>query len=293
MKINVLGASGQLGQKIVQALLDQGAAPEDLIASVRTVEKAAKLKEAGIEVRYADYDKPETLVEAFAGTDVLLLIPSLAMVEPRIIQHHNAVEAAKQAGVKRVAFSGLVSAAFPDSKFVITPFEQYAEIKLRQSGMAWTILRNNMYLDPVAAWMPELMEMGHLPYPLKTGRIAYVTRDDMARATAAALLNSGHENKVYALTGSYAISMPELAAAISRATGKTVVFKGASDEDYMETCQTGEEQLPEPFIQLLLTIYWAAENGEFELVTDHVERLTGRPPERIEDYLMRWAKSNL
>ena len=150
MKINVMGASGQLGQKVMAVLLEQGAAPEDLIASVRTLEKAANLKEAGIEVRCADYEKPESLVKAFAGTDVLHLIPSVANVEPRILQHCNAVEAAQQAGVKRMAFSSLSSAGFPDSRFVITPFMQYAEMKLRQSGMAWTILRDNMYLDPVS-----------------------------------------------------------------------------------------------------------------------------------------------
>ena len=95
MKINVVGATGQLGRKVMQALLDLRAAPEDLVVSVRTPEKAKDLSVQGMDVRRADYDEPETLREAFQGTDVLLLIPSTAPTEPRVRQHANVLEAAQ------------------------------------------------------------------------------------------------------------------------------------------------------------------------------------------------------
>lgn len=286
MKINVMGASGQLGRKVVRALLDQGAAAGDLIASVRTPEKVENFARQGVAVRRADYDDPQSLTAAFKGTDVLLLIPSTAPVEPRIQQHYNAIEAAKEACVQRVLFSSL-STAMLTSRFLITPFLLYAESKLRQSGLEWTILRNGMYLDPVAEWVPELVEMGRLPYPVKTGRVAYIARDDLARATAAACLDSDHAGQVYELTGPSALSMPELAGSISRVTGRPVRFDSISEAAFAEVCRQGQEFVPEMMIQVLTSLYRAVDNGEFATVTDHVERLTGTPAESVESYLRR------
>jgi NAD(P)H dehydrogenase (quinone) len=284
MKINVMAASGQLGHKVVQAFLAQGTAPSDLIASVRTLEKAQNLAERNITVRSADYDDPTSLQGAYQDTDTLLLIPSLALVEQRINQHFNALEAARAAGVKRVVFASFACAK-PTSKFYVAPFILYAEAKLQLSGLDWTILRDGMYLDPVAEWVPDLVKMGRLPYPVQKGRVAYISRDDIARALAAACLTGGHSEHVYELTGSRAISMSELAATISRVTGKTVDFSPVTDEEYVQVCEA--DGIPEPMARLLLTMYHAVDNGEFETVTDHVEKLTGTPPEIVESYLRR------
>jgi NAD(P)H dehydrogenase (quinone) len=286
-KINVMGASGQLGQEVLKKLLDQGVQPQDIIASVRTPEKLNQFMEMGIEVRKADYEDPDSLKSAYANTETLLLIPSTAAVEPRILQHHNALQAAESTGVKRVVFSSLATAAYENSKFHVTPFLRYAELKLRLSGMEWTILRNNMYLDPIASWIPELVEMGHLPYPVKQGRVAYISREDIAWATAAALLQSGHSGKVYELSGSSAISIPELAEVISQVSGSTIRFLNPTEADYIEVCRTGEEAISDLMIWFLVSIYRAVDNREFERVSDHVEILTGTPPESIEAYLQR------
>ncbi len=287
MKINVMAATGQLGRKVVEALLDQGAAPGEVIASARTPTKADDLAARGVTVRRADYEDRDTMRAAFAGTDVLALIPSTAPVEPRILQHHDALEAAREAGVQRVVFSSLSTAAFPASRFLVTPFLLYAESRLRLSGLDWTILRNGMYLDPIAGWTPELVEMGQLPYPVKQGRTAYICRDDLARATAAACLNSEHAGQIYELTGPEALSMPDLAAAVTRASGHRVRFDSVTEDAYAEVCRQGNEYVPEYLIDILISLYRAVDNHEFETVTDHVERLTGTPPEAAEDYLRR------
>ena len=287
MKINVMTATGQLGRKVIRALLDQGAAPADVIACARTPQKADTLAAQGITVRRADYEDRDAMRAAFEGTEVLALIPSTAPVEPRILQHHNALDAAREAGVKRVVFASLATAAFPDSRFLITPFLLYAESRLRLSGMDWSLLRNGMYLDPIADWTPELVAMGRLPYPVKTGRVAYIARDDLARATAAACLNSGHAGQVYELTGSDALSMPDLAATIARVTGRAVRFDSITDEAFADVCRQGNEDVPEFLIKILTSLYHAVDNREFETVTDHVERLTGTPPETAESYLRR------
>ena len=286
MKIQVVGASGHLGRKVMLALLEQGAGPGDLIAGVRTPEKAANLERRGVIVRRADYDDPASLTAAFQDTDVLLLIPTLAPVEPRILQHGRALAAAGEAGVKRILFSSFVTAV-PHSRFLVSPFMLYAESKLRVSGLDWTILRNGMYLDPIADWIPELVEMGHLPYPVRQGRVAYISRDDLARATASACLESGHSGKVYELTGSGALSMPDLAGMLSRVTGKTIRFDGVTEAEYAEVCRKGREQVPEMMIPVLTSLYRAVDNHEFAAVTHDVELLTGAPAEHAENYLLR------
>lgn len=283
MKTNILGATGQLGRKVVGELLSRGVTP---IASVRHPEKAGDLADRGIEVRHADYEQPASLHAAFRDDEVLLLIPTTAAIEPRIQQHHNALEAARSAGIGRVVFASFM-AATPESRFLIAPFLLYAESKLRLSGLDWTILRNGMYLDPIADWIPELVRMGRLPYPVRRGRVAYISRDDLARATATVCAGSGHSRQLYKLTGSEAVSMPELAEAVSHAAGKTVAFESVDEEGFAEICRTGDES--PRMTDVLISMYRAVEDGEFSEVTDDVERLTGFPPETVGSYLRRVA----
>lgn len=144
MKINVTAATGQLGTKAVHALLEQGVAADDIVVSVRSPQKADEFAQKGITVRHADYEKPDTLVTAFRDTDILLLIPSSAPVEPRVMQHYHALEAAKSTGVNRIVFASFM-AATPTSKFLIAPFLLYAESRLRLSGLDWIILRDGKF----------------------------------------------------------------------------------------------------------------------------------------------------
>ncbi|MDR8392572.1 SDR family oxidoreductase [Aliifodinibius sp. S!AR15-10] len=282
MKINVTAATGQLGTKAVHVLLEQGVAADDIVVSVRSPQKADEFAQKGITVRHADYDKPDTLTSAFRDTDILLLIPSSAPVEPRIMQHHYALEAAELAGVNRIVFASFM-AATPTSKFLIAPFLLYAESRLRLSGLDWTILRDGMYLDPVADWIPDLIKMGRLPYPVKNGRVAYISRDDIARSLAAAVIETGHSEKLYKLTGTEAISMPELAKIISRVTGKKIVYDHVTEMEFADLCR--KDDIPEEAIEVLNSMYRAVDNGEFDQVTDHVKLLTGTPPKTVEHYI--------
>ncbi len=286
MTIQILGAGGQLGRKVVQGLLDRGADPTEVVACVRTPQKAADLASMGVQVRRGDYDDPDSLVQAFAGADVVHLIPTFMPPEARAVQHGNAIDAALRARVGRVSFSSFGSGR-TDSRFHIAPFMLYAESRTRLSGLDWTILRNGMYLDPIADWAPELVEMGKLPYPVRSGRVAYVSRDDLGRATAAALMDEGHGGKTYDLTGPEALSMDELAAVISAATGKDVPFETISDEQYADVCRTGTEEVSDGMIRTLTSLYHAVDNDEFAAVTDHVRQLTGSAPETALSFLTR------
>lgn len=284
MIVNVTAATGQLGRRAVQALLDKSI---DVVATVRNPDKARGILGSGVTIRRGDYEAPETLVKAFADSDVLLLIPSAVPVEQRIRQHFNALQAAKQAGVKRVVFASFM-AATPASRFDIAPFLLYAESKLRLSGLDWTIARDGMYLDPIADWLPELIRMGRLPYPVRDGRVAYICRDDLARSLAAACVDDRHSHRLYKLSGSSSVSMAELAKIISDTVGKTITFDSVSAEEFVTICKAVNE--PEEMITALLSMYRAVENGEFEEVTDDVNTLTGSLPESIESFLRRSFK---
>ena len=287
MKINVLGATGGLGSRVVDALLEGGLRAEDLIASSRRPERAQRFRELGIDIRRADYNVPETLSSALEGTDVLMLIPSAIDVEPRIIQHSNILEAARAARVQRVVLASF-SAARTDSEFLIAPFLVYAESRLRTSGLRWTILRNGMYLDPLVDWAPALAAMGRLPYPVRKGRVAYVSRDDLSRACAAACALDGHAGKAYELTGPQALSMQDLASNLTYATGQTIRFDEVTEEQFAEICRA--DQVPEADIAILASMYRAVDHGEFEHVSDDIRLLTGTPPMAARDYLRESLK---
>lgn len=286
MRVHVMGAGGQLGREVVEALLDRGVAPGDIRCCARSPGKVQDLAARGLAVRRADYDDPDSMVEAFAGADAVYLIPTFAAPEPRVVQHGAAVDAALRAGAGRLLFASF-GTGNPESLFGVNPFLMYAESRLRVSGLPWTILRSGMYLDPIADWAPELVQMGRLPYPMRRARVGYVCRRDLAAATAGAILDSSTVNRAYDLTGPAAVSMDELAAAVSGATGVEVTFESISEDEFLRVCAEGEEEVPESVAQALLSLYRAAEAGEFASTTGHVGLLAGRPAEGVEPFLRR------
>lgn len=281
--IGVMAASGQLGGGVVTHLLANGVDPAQVVALARSPKKLERLASRGVQVRPADYSDPTSMEQAFRGVGTLVLIPTKSPVVPRIAEHANALEAAKRAGVQRVVFLSIGSAR-PASESVIAPFFLFAESATRLSGMDWLILRMGIYLDPVADWAPELVRTGRLPYPVERGRVAYVVRDDVGRATAAAALNPGARGEVLELTGPAAISMPELAGYLSDATGRPIRFETVGDDEFLEICLTGGES---PFIsRVLISLYHAVDAGEFAHATSHIERLTGIPARGARNYLI-------
>ncbi|MFN3158589.1 MAG: SDR family oxidoreductase [Rubinisphaera brasiliensis] len=281
MSILVTGATGQLGRRITQELLTK---TSDVIAMVRSPEKGADLAELGAEIRVGNFNDRDSMRSAFDGVEVVALVTSKAHVKERIVQQENVLDAAQDAGVKRIVFASFATCQ-PDSLFHMAPFYLYAESRLRLSGLEWTILRNGMYLDPVADWIPDLIKMGRLPYPVDSGRIAYVCRDDLARSFAAASLDDSHAGEIYSLTGPESLSMNDLAAAISQATGKAIPFETVSENEFVEICRMGNES--EEMIGILLSMYRAVDQGEFSDVTDDILTLTGQHPMTALEYLQQ------
>jgi len=181
----VTGASGHLGQRVLELLLEANTGR--VIAASRTPEKLAHFAARDVEVRKADFDDPSTLAEAFAGVDRLLLISTdvLDGTDRRQVQHRNAVHAAAQAGVKHVVYTSLTRPE-PGSPIAIAPDHYATEQALAASSLGWTLLRNNVYTDLFLYSLPRAVASGQLVAATGTGGAGYATREDCARAAAAA-----------------------------------------------------------------------------------------------------------
>jgi len=279
-----MAASGEVGKGTVAALLAQGVDPGSIVAAGRNPASLNTLSTGALTVRRADYRDEAGMTTAFRDVETLILIPTKTPAAPRCDEHANALAAAKAAGVKRVVFLS-IQAATPASLFNVAPFILFAECATRQSGLRWTLARMSLYTDPIAEWAPELARTGRLPYPVENARIAYVSRRDICQALAAIARNNNLNGEILDLTGPAALSMPELALAISRATGSTVLFQSIGEEEYREICR--RDTLPDEIVDVLVTMYRAAEAQEFSRVTNDILSLTGKASESVPDALAR------
>jgi NAD(P)H dehydrogenase (quinone) len=225
MTIAITGATGQLGRLVV-ARLQSKAPTEQLVALVRSPAKAADL---GIPAREADYARPETLVGALAGIDTLLLISS-SEIGQRAVQHRNVIQAAKQASVKRVVYTSLLHA--DTSPLSLAQEHRDTESTLRAAGIPFTILRNGWYTENYTGSVAGALAGGAFIGSAGEGRISSAARADYAEAAAVVLSSAGHEGKTYELAGDEAYTLTDLAAEISRQSGKTIQYKNLSEADY-------------------------------------------------------------
>lgn len=225
MKIAITGATGQLG-RIVVSKLKEKVSSGNIVALVRSPQKAADL---GVEARKADYDKPETLGSALNGVDTLLLI-SASEVGKRAVQHKNIIEAAIKAGVKWIIYTSLLHA---DTSSLSLAAEHLAtEAALKEAGIPFTLLRNGWYTENYTASIPGAIAGGAFIGSAGEGKISSASRTDFAEAAVAVLTREGHRGKIYELAGDEAYTLSDLAAEISRQTGKDIPYKNLTAAQY-------------------------------------------------------------
>lgn len=274
MKIAITGASGQLGRLIIERLRTKVSA-SDIVALVRTPSKATDL---GVAVREADYTRPETLDKALDGIDTLMMI-SGSEVGQRVPQHRNVIEAAKKAGVKGVVYTSLLHAE--RSTLSLAPEHVETEALLKASGLSITLLRNGWYTENYTASVPAAVAHGALIGSAGQGRIASAARADYADAAVTVLTSAGHEGRTYELAGDSAYTLAELAAEISRQTGKDIPYKDLPPADYTAALIAGG--VPAPWPEALPAFDVEAAKGTLFDDGRVLSRLIGRPTTSLKE----------
>ncbi|HHT0071867.1 TPA: SDR family oxidoreductase [Raoultella ornithinolytica] len=226
--IAITGATGQLGHLVLQNLLKTTAASQ-IVAIVRNPAKAEALSQQGIVVRQADYTDEAAFTAALQDVDKLLLISS-SEVGQRTPQHRNVIHAAKAAGVKFIAYTSLLHADKSPLGLHVEHVE--TEKMLADSGIPYALLRNGWYTENYLASAPPALEHGVFIGAAGDGKIASATRADYAEAAARVIAEEGHAGKVYELAGDEAWTLSELAAALSKQSGKNVVYQNLSEADF-------------------------------------------------------------
>ncbi|WP_179031064.1 SDR family oxidoreductase [Paenibacillus kribbensis] len=277
MKILVTGATGQFGSIVVDTLLKTVPAAS-LAVSVRNPEKAEHLRTQGVDVRHGDFDKPETLDQAFAGVDRLLIVSADGDNATRIRQHQNAVDAAKKAGV---SFIGYTSVAKADRNALsLAEVHRAAEKAIRETGIPYSFLRNNWYVENEAGSIQGVLHGAPWLNAAGSARISWASRSDYAQAAAAVLAGEGHENTVYELSGKPR-TQAELAAITAEVIGKEVKVVDVDDASLGEALRAAG--LPDFVVTMLVDLQGPIREGSLDVESDDLEKLLGRPAQPLSD----------
>ena len=260
--IVVSGASGQLGGLVVEELLARGVEPDRLILVSRTPDALERYAAMGASTRFGDFNQPESLAEAYEGGDRMLLISiDTGVGAERPGLHENAIDAAVAAGVRHIVYTSFVDLDHNDSPLAAD--HRRTEQVIRESGVAWTMLRNSLYMNGIIGRAQRMVADGAVTRA-DAGGVAYVTREDCAAAAAAVLASEGHEGRAYDITGPEVVLPQDIARVTSEITGVTITV--------IEP-EAGESPRAVPG------------SASFAVVSTAVRDLTGRPAQTIGDLL--------
>ncbi len=226
--IAITGATGQLGQHVIDTLLKTVPASQ-IAAIVRNPAKADALTRLGVTVRQADYSDEAAFTAALQGIDRSLLISS-SEVGQRAAQHRNVINAAIAANVKFIAYTSLLHADRSPLGLHVEHVE--TEKMLADSGIPYALLRNGWYTENYLASAPAALEHGVFIGAAGEGKIASATRADYAAAAARVISEEGHAGKVYELAGDEGWTLSQLATELAKQSGKKVVYQNLNEADF-------------------------------------------------------------
>ena len=273
--IGITGATGNIGRMVASLLSDTGG----LRLLVRTPAKLDPELADVAQVRATQYADDPSTVEALEGVDVLFMVSATESPD-RVEVHRAFVDAAKKAGVEHIVYTSFLAAA-PDATFTLARDHWYTEQHIRESGMAWTFLRDSFYLD----FFPGMVdEHGVMRGPAGNGRVGAVARQDVARSAVAVLRDpSPHAERTYDMTGPEALSLTDMAQIIGEAQGREVTYREETvEEAYASRAHYGA---PAWQVDAWVSTYTAIASGELDVVSDNVRALTGRSPMSMADLL--------
>ncbi|ELW8595342.1 SDR family oxidoreductase [Salmonella enterica] len=268
--IAITGATGQLGQHVIENLLKTTPASH-LVAIVRNPKKAAPLSQRGITVRQADYANEAALTTALQGVDKLLLISS-SEVGQRTAQHRNVIQAAIAAKVKFIAYTSLLHA--DKSPLALADEHIETEKMLAESGIPHTLLRNGWYTENYLASVPAALKHGVFIGAAGEGKIASAMRADYA-AAARVIREEGHAGNVYELAGDDAWTLSQLADELTHQSGKKIVYQNLSEVDFAAALKGAG--LPDGLADMLANSDAGAAKGGLFDDSHTLRKLIGRP----------------
>ncbi|MBB3039476.1 SDR family oxidoreductase [Hoyosella altamirensis] len=270
--IAVSGATGQIGGRVAQRLAASDARHRLIVRNPE------KVREPGAEIALGDFTHLDTMRDALEGVDTFFFVSAPESRDRKDIQC-RVVEAAAEAGVRRIVYVSFVSAA-PDCTFTFGRDHWHTEQAIRASGLDFTFLRDNMYQDVLPLFAGD---DGVIRGPAGDGRLGAVTRDDVADVAAAVLTQPGHDGETYDVTGPRAFTMHEAADMITEVTGRTVTYRPETLEEAYASREVFDAEQWE--LDGWVTSYAAAATGELDIVTDVVERIAGHPATDFRDFL--------
>jgi NAD(P)H dehydrogenase (quinone) len=286
MSLIITGASGELGRRTAELLLETGGVdPADVVLVTRSPGKLAGLATRGAQVRRGDFDDPATLPGAFAGATRVLII-STTELGSRVTGHIAAVEAAREAGARLIAYTSIPNPDPARNPAPVVPDHAKTEEAIAASGVPYTFLRNSLYSELWRAMMeaPGALASGELVYNAGDGAIANVSREDAAAAAAAVLAGGDeHAGKAYDLTGPELLTGPQLADLYAWVGARPV--KATPVDDPAMAAFMVAQGLPEDAAEIWAAMGKAIREGALNQVTGDVERLTGRKPASVRQVL--------
>lgn len=278
----VTGASGQLGGRVIELLLEKDAGR--IVAVTRDPAKLADFAGRGVEVRKGDFDDLDTLPAAFAGVDRALIVStdSVGTSGARRRQHTAAVAAAVAAGVKHIAYTSAPS-PHPDPDFGIADDHYWSEQAIAASPVGWTFLRDNLYAEVALLGLAGAVASGKLVTATHGGARGYVTREDCAQVAAAALADGFEGTRILDVTGPAPVTQAQLAAMASEVTGRPIEVVDMDVDGVRRTLvQFG---VPEVYAAMTAFFDREAAYGLYGMATPVVEEMTGRPPMALKAFL--------
>lgn len=278
--IGITGATGQLGQLVIEKLLET-VSPNEIVALVRNPAKAENLNKLGIQVREADYTKPQTLETAFQGLSKLLLISS-SEVGQRAVQHQAVIDAAKKVDLELFAYTSLLRAE--NNPMMLADEHRVTEAAIKASGLPAVILRNGWYTENYTQGVAAVVETGQVVGAADAGLLHTASRKDYADAAAAVLTSAENQvGKVYELAGDQGFTLADYAQAISDLTGKPIQFSALTEAQFKDLLV--EVGLPDGFAAVLADSEKQAAEGWLADDSKSLSALIGRPTTALNESL--------